>query len=77
MKPLLNDMCQDDPTKRPTMEEVVVRFAKIVKGLSGWKLRSPVANKGEARGNKFRRFPRHWRTQIDRMVKGIPAIPTV
>ncbi len=29
MEPLVADMVQDDPTKRPTMDEVVTRFAEI------------------------------------------------
>lgn len=76
MKRLAEDMCQDDPAKRPTMEEVVVRYSKIVKGLSGCKLRSPVVSKGESLANSLRRFPSHWRTQIGRMMKGTPAIPS-
>ncbi|KAJ7223890.1 hypothetical protein B0H12DRAFT_1030882, partial [Mycena haematopus] len=44
---LVNDMVKDDPTKRPTADEVVVRFAEIQKGLSSWKLRSRVLGKRE------------------------------
>lgn len=40
MKPLLKDMCQDYPTKRTAMEEVVSRFEVITQRLSWWKLRS-------------------------------------
>ncbi len=29
MEPLVADMVQDDPTKHPTMDEVVTRFAEI------------------------------------------------
>jgi hypothetical protein len=33
-------MVQEDPTKRPTMDEVVTRFVEIRGKLSTWKLRS-------------------------------------
>lgn len=33
-------MVQDDPSKRPTIDEVVRRFDEMVKSLSWWKLRS-------------------------------------
>ncbi|KAJ3824527.1 hypothetical protein F5880DRAFT_367262 [Lentinula raphanica] len=42
---LIADMTDDNPLKRPTMDEVVVRFEKIRKGLSWWKLRSRVSDK--------------------------------
>ncbi len=40
MKPLVDDMVQDDPEKRPTMAVVVERFEKILGGLSWWTLAS-------------------------------------
>ena len=39
MRPLVEDMVQDDPKKRPTMDEVVERFDKIRASLSWWILR--------------------------------------
>ncbi|KAJ7148994.1 hypothetical protein C8R43DRAFT_925245, partial [Mycena crocata] len=42
MKALADDMTAEDPAKRPTMDEVVERFAVIRNGLSSWKLRSRV-----------------------------------
>jgi len=38
---------QMDPTKRPNMEKVIVRFDKIRRSLSGWKLRSRVVDDDE------------------------------
>jgi hypothetical protein len=35
-------MFQDDPAKRPTIDEVVSHFDDIQHGLSSWKLRSRV-----------------------------------
>ncbi|KAJ3481939.1 hypothetical protein NLI96_g7318 [Meripilus lineatus] len=40
MEPLVNDMVQDDPLKRPNIDEVVRRFEEITRKLSSWKLRS-------------------------------------
>ncbi|KIK55648.1 hypothetical protein GYMLUDRAFT_175179 [Collybiopsis luxurians FD-317 M1] len=37
---LISDMTHDDPTKRPTMDEVVSYFEKIRQSLSWWKLHS-------------------------------------
>jgi hypothetical protein len=31
------DMCQDDPAKRPKMNEVVTLFDEIVRNLGSWK----------------------------------------
>ncbi|KAJ6478647.1 kinase-like domain-containing protein [Mycena vitilis] len=45
MNQLVTDMVNTDPSKRPTMEEVVDRFEDLVRGMSNWKLRSQVAKK--------------------------------
>ena len=47
MQPLITDMVQEDPTKRPKMDEVVARFAEIRNKLSTWKLRSRIARNTE------------------------------
>jgi hypothetical protein len=75
MKPLVDDMVQDDPQKRPTMDEVVARFEAIQKSLSSWKLRSRVV----PRKDKF--FPgiihgaQHWIRRIGFTLSGVPPIP--
>lgn len=40
MQPLVDDMIQDDPHKRPTIDEVVARFDQLIPTLSTWTLRS-------------------------------------
>ena len=40
-------MVQDDPTKRPSIEEVEKRFEQSVRTLSTWKLRSRLVGKRE------------------------------
>lgn len=74
--PLLQDMCQDDPAKRPTMDEVVLRFTEIMKGLSSWKLRTRLADVREPYLDHFFRSTTHWTRQIGRITRGIPAVPT-
>lgn len=76
MKPLLDEMCHAAPLKRPSMTEVVARFAEIVKGLSGWKLRSRVIRDDELLIVTVTTAPAHWARQVSRIVRRIPAIPT-
>ena len=47
MEPLITDMTQDDPKKRPTAQEVVSRFEGIKRNLSIWKLRSRTVRRKE------------------------------
>ncbi|KAJ7164804.1 kinase-like domain-containing protein [Mycena crocata] len=42
MEPLIADMTNENPSLRPTMEQVVDRFEDIARGLSTWNLRSEV-----------------------------------
>ncbi|KAH9969405.1 hypothetical protein BGW80DRAFT_1461696 [Lactifluus volemus] len=59
-KPLVDDMVQEDPTKRPTMDEVVSRFAEIKGKLSTWKLRSRMSCKYEIWPVTAWRLVGHW-----------------
>lgn len=47
MRPLMEDMVKVDPTQRPTIDEVVARFADIEKELSAWTLHPRVIGKQE------------------------------
>ncbi|KAI0081936.1 hypothetical protein K474DRAFT_1768164 [Panus rudis PR-1116 ss-1] len=40
MQPLVADMVQDDPSKRPDIDVIAERFSEILQSLSWWKLRS-------------------------------------
>lgn len=73
MEPLLRDMCRDEPEKRPTMDEVVRRFAEITRRLSGWKLRSRLRQVGDK--SSVAECAGHWVRQVRWMVRGVPAIP--
>ncbi|KAF9258834.1 hypothetical protein L218DRAFT_1080200 [Marasmius fiardii PR-910] len=76
IQPLILDMTQDDPTKRPKMEEVVSRFADIVKGMGELKLRSPTHNYYESKFGRFKAASAHWSRQLYNMAARVPAIPT-
>lgn len=76
MRPLVTDMTQADPSKRPTIDEVVERFETIRKGLSSWKLRSRVVKSKDSYFMGFFRGTRHWRRRIVFIVKRVPPLPT-
>jgi len=59
MEPLIADMTQEDPKKRPTAQEVVSRFAEIRRGLRIWKLRSRVVRRDEIWAMRVLRSGRH------------------
>ncbi|KIK89992.1 hypothetical protein PAXRUDRAFT_831730 [Paxillus rubicundulus Ve08.2h10] len=75
MQPLVADMIQADPSKRPTMDDVVARFEGICRGLSGWKLRSRVVDKDEDVFERVTRTTSHWTRRIGFVARGVPAIP--
>lgn len=58
MKSLVDDMVQDDPAKRPTIDIVVERFGKILAGLSQWTLTSRLVKLEESKPSSFP-FMRH------------------
>lgn len=75
MQPLITDMVQDDPNQRPTIDEVVTRFAKICQGLSSWKLRSRVVKRGDSTIPGIYRSITHWYRRVTFIVTRNPAIP--
>jgi hypothetical protein len=74
MEPLVADMVQDDPTKRPTMDEVVARFSEIKK-LSTWKLRSRIARKNEVWPVTIWKTVRHWYWTVGYVVGRKAVVP--
>ncbi|KAH7918651.1 hypothetical protein BV22DRAFT_1041582 [Leucogyrophana mollusca] len=76
LEALVADMVQDDPSERPTMDEVVARFDIIRKGLSSWKLRSRVVDKQENAVSGLFRDAGHWIRHLISMAKGEPPFPT-
>jgi len=80
MKPLIDDMVQDDPAKRPNINEVIERFEEIVQGLSQWKLRSRPHRRMLYFSHKMR-IPlliiSHWKRKVTYIINRKPAIPSV
>jgi len=75
MEGLVADMIQDDPTKRPNMDEVVARFKEICDGLSSWKVRSRVVKRGDNPVLGFFRGVSHWTRRIAFILRRVPPIP--
>jgi len=75
LQPLVNDMTQVDPSKRPTIHEVVTRFNQMVENLSTWKLRSRVRLRGASAVHDVSHFISHWGRKLVFVMKGTPAIP--
>ncbi|KAH7920626.1 hypothetical protein BV22DRAFT_1020849 [Leucogyrophana mollusca] len=75
MEPLVNDMVQDDPAKRPTMDQVVERFDAMRKELSSWKLRSRVVTHEDSLIGGLFRGAAHWARRINFIAWGVPPVP--
>ncbi|TFK74336.1 hypothetical protein BDN72DRAFT_955945 [Pluteus cervinus] len=76
LRPLVDDMTQSDPEKRPTIDEVVTRFEGICKKLSTWKLRSrPIPREGRILKG-LRNHAWHWKRRVVYVTRGIPPIPS-
>ena len=75
MQPLIADMVQEDPTKRPSMDEVTTRFAEMRTKLSTWKLRSRMARKTELWPVAAWRSVAHWYHTIGYVLARKAAIP--
>ncbi|KAF8829573.1 hypothetical protein HHX47_DHR3000455 [Lentinula edodes] len=75
LRPLVSDMVADDPSKRPTMDEVASRFSGIVGKLRWWKLRSRAVQKDEFLSTPFRAvYHLFWTASMMLLLK--PAIPS-
>jgi len=74
MGSLVSDMVQNDPAKRPTIDEVVTRFDVIRKQLGTMKLRSRVGPRDESFG-AIRDLAQLFRI-VKHALQGLPAIPT-
>jgi hypothetical protein len=76
MAGLVEDMVQDDPTKRHMMDEVVTRFDAIRRDLSTRKLRSRVSPRGEWMTVGLFRAVGHVTRNIKYTLQGLPANPS-
>ncbi|KAG2150397.1 kinase-like domain-containing protein [Suillus clintonianus] len=76
LEPLVSQMVQSDPAMRPTMDEVVSRFAPTYNALSPWRLRSRAVQKEEWILVALLRSFVHWMRTIRYVWRGFPAIPS-
>ena len=69
-------MVNDDPTKRPNMDEVVAEFDIIRRGLSTSKLRSRLVDLDENPIIGFFRNVAAWTRRIKYIIMRIPPVPS-
>ncbi|KAI0325242.1 hypothetical protein GY45DRAFT_1261218 [Cubamyces sp. BRFM 1775] len=75
MKPLVDDMIQEEPDNRPNMDQVVARFDLLLGSLSTWRLRSRLAMRTEPWIVRvFRAVAHTYRTLIYILTRR-PALP--
>jgi len=75
IEPLIVDMVQEDPGKRPNMDEVVSRFSEIRSKLSTWKLRSRIARRHEVWPVAAWKSVSHWYRTVGYVLARKAAIP--
>ncbi|EGN91796.1 hypothetical protein SERLA73DRAFT_164364 [Serpula lacrymans var. lacrymans S7.3] len=76
MEPLVKYMVQDDPEKRPNMNEVMAHFEEIVKQLSSWKLRSRVVDPHDDSIMGSYHCVTHGARRIGFVIRRVSPIPT-
>ncbi|KAI0363085.1 hypothetical protein BV20DRAFT_956448 [Pilatotrama ljubarskyi] len=72
---LVNDMVQDDPSKRPSAAKAFARFENMRLSLSTWRLRSHVIYRDDSSFLGFFRACRHAVITLGYMMDGRPALP--
>ncbi|KAJ7162149.1 kinase-like domain-containing protein [Mycena filopes] len=78
IRPLVNAMTAEDPTERPTIDEVAERFVVIRKRLNFWKLRSRVVKSDDVPFPfSLKYIIPHWRRRFQFIRHRVPAIPNV
>ncbi|KAJ8463059.1 hypothetical protein ONZ45_g17716 [Pleurotus djamor] len=75
MEPLVADMTHPEPSKRPSMDEVVERFNEIQGSLGSWTLRSRVIRANEFYVAGVARTVSHWIRRLSYIAKNVPPIP--
>ncbi|EIW83437.1 hypothetical protein CONPUDRAFT_121992 [Coniophora puteana RWD-64-598 SS2] len=75
IQPLIDDMRQADPAKRPSASDVVERFDEIVKGMNSWRLRSRVIYVTDGMFTNVLRGLTHWSRRVRFVVTRTPSIP--
>ena len=73
--PLVCDMVHDDPAKRPTIDQVVARFADMRRMLSTKTLRSRLVGKDEDEIDRFFKGFVHSVRTTSYILRSIPPVP--
>lgn len=76
LRPLVDDMVQAEPSKRPTIDQVIDRFETIVGALSTWKLRSRVAKEQDHPLHSLYLATAHWLRRVGFVIARRPAVPS-
>lgn len=77
LRPLVRDMTQADPSKRPSMDEVAERFESLTSTLSSWKLRSRVAKEHDNPLHSLYLSTTHWIRRVGLVASRRPALPSL
>ncbi|EPT04685.1 hypothetical protein FOMPIDRAFT_1034786 [Fomitopsis schrenkii] len=75
IRPLISEMVQPDPERRPTIDEVVSRAEKLFNSLSSWTLRSRLVEKDETSFERIVFGIAHVFRTARYVVKRLPAVP--
>ena len=75
MKPLVDEMVQEEPSNRPTIDQVAARFGLLMGTLSTWRLRSRLPFRGELWLIRYFRAIAHAFRTIYYVVTFRPALP--
>ena len=76
MAPLVADMIQEDPSKRPMIDEVIKRFEDACVAISPWHLRSRFKRSNETKSVRRKRDAKRFITKtIPYILHGRSALP--
>ncbi|KAJ2915958.1 hypothetical protein MD484_g4421, partial [Candolleomyces efflorescens] len=81
LRPLITDMTQDDPSKRPSMEEALKRFRELVEAFTSMQLRSPCRKVLSYKGQDgsppvvLAKNVYHWCKSVTYILRRLPPIP--
>ena len=75
MRKLIDAMTDENPAKRPTIEEVIEKFDEIHSSLSTVKLRSPIISKKDPTIFTIFRHARQLTRSLLYVTQHMPAVP--
>ncbi|KAF9480287.1 hypothetical protein BDN70DRAFT_857084 [Pholiota conissans] len=64
LKPLIGDMVQDNPEKRPTIDQCVIRLEDLIRSQTSWALRAPVWQTDDSVLGIIYRLAPYWARRI-------------